>query len=157
MKKTVIIAIFIIYLASIVAVQLFGIPATVFEGGAYVDKVEITGVTHTQNREINERTDSATGEVWYWFDFIKSSDDNGYTKEEDSLSANPNRIKIVYVLTPDDASKESLSFTFDNENVVFIAETEEIVFLKAVTVNVTIKESKGNLDARDTVRIVAKR
>ena len=42
MKKTVIIAIFIIYLASIVAVQLFGIPATVPEGGAYVESIEIT-------------------------------------------------------------------------------------------------------------------
>ena len=157
MKKTVIIAIFIIYLASIVAVQLFGVPATIFQGGSYVDKVEITGVTHSQGREINERTDSATGEVWYWFDFIKSADDSGYTNEESSVSSNPNRVKIDYVLTPDDASKESLSFTFDNDNVVFIAETEEIVFLKAVTVYVTIKESKGNLDARDTVRIVAKK
>lgn len=157
MKKTVIIAIFIIYLASIVAVQLFGIPATVPEGGAYVEAVEITGVTHSGNQEVKELTDKNTGDKWYWFHFIASADEGGYTKEADSIASNPNRIKIVYLLTPDDASRETLSYTFDNENAVFISETEEVVFLKAITVNVTIKESKGNINARDTVRIVARK
>lgn len=153
MKKTVIIAIFIIYLASIVAVQLFGIPATVPEGGAYVESLDITGVEHTKGETVHELTDSKTGEKWYWFEFIDCEDEGGYTKDEDSLASNPNRIKVVYVFTPEDATKDTLSYTFDNENVVFIPETEEVVFLKAQTVIITIKESKGNINARDSVRV----
>ncbi len=155
MKKTVIIAIFIIYLASIVAVQLFGMPATVPEGGAYVEGVEITGVTHSGSQTVHELTNSNTGDKWYWFYFTESAD-GGYTKDADSLANNPNRVKIVYLLTPEDAMTDTLSYTFDNDNVVFIPETEEIVFLKAVKVNVMIKESKGNINARDEVSIVAR-
>ena len=47
MKKTVIIAIFIVYLASIVLVQIFGVPVTVPQGGAYIDGIEITGIELT--------------------------------------------------------------------------------------------------------------
>ena len=155
MKKTVIIAIFIIYLASIVAVQLFGVPATVPEGGAYVEAIEITGVTHSGGQEVTELTNSKTGDKWYWFYFTESTN-GGYTKDADSLANNPNRVKIVYLLTPEDAMTDTLSYTFDNDNVVFIPETEEVVFLKAVKVNVMIKESKGNINARDEVSIVAR-
>ena len=157
MKKTVIIAIFIIYLASIVAVQLFGVPATVPQGGAYVETIEITGVEHSRGKTVEERTNSSTGEKWYWFYFEPSADEGGYTKDADSLANNPNRVKLVYLLTPDDASKDNLKYTFNNDNVVFVPETEEIVFLKTLTVDVTIAESKGNINARDTVRIVARK
>ena len=153
MKKTVIIAIFIIYLASIVAVQLFGIPATVPEGGAYVEALEITGVEHTEGETVHEMTDSKTGEKWYWFNFIDCPDEGGYTKDDNSLASNPNRIKVIYMLTPEDADTDALSYTFDNDNAVFIPETEEVVFLKKVTVIITIKESKGSINARDSVRV----
>ena len=158
MKKTVIIAIFIVYLASIVAVQLFGFPATIPDSGKYVEGITITGVELTNRTEgdtrVREMTDPNTNKKWYWFYFIKSNDENGYTMEEESLASNPNRVRLEYVLDPEDASRKSLRYVFNNDNVKYLAETDEIVFLKKIaSVTVEISESKGNINARDSVTI----
>ena len=74
--------------------------------------------------------------------------------EEDSLASNPNRVKINYVLDPEDASRKGLRYVFNNDNVKYLAETDEIVFLKKIaSVTVEISESKGNINARDSVTI----
>ena len=130
-----------------------GIPSTIPEDEVYVETLEITGVEHTKGETVHEMTDSQTGEKWYWFDFIESTDEGGYTKDDNSLASNPNRIKLIYLLTPEDADTDTLSYTLDSENAVFIPETEEVVFLKKVTVIITIKESKGSINARDSVRV----
>lgn len=156
MKKTVIIAIFIVYLASIVMVQLFAIPPSVPEGGAYVENLEITGVEIVNREEgdtqVRAMTNAQTGEIWYWFYFVPCTDGE-YTRDEASLASNPNRIRINFDLTPDDATKEYLAYVLNNDNVVHITGTSELVFLKRVSVTVEVKESKGNLNASDSVTI----
>ena len=127
------------------------------EENVYAESITITGVEHSRGKTVEERTNSSTGEKWYWFYFEPSADEGGYTKDVDSLANNPNRVKLIYLLTPDDASKDNLKYTFNNDNVVFVPETEEIVFLETLTVDVTIADTKGNINARDTVRIVARK
>ena len=157
MKKTVIIAIFIIYLASIVVVQLFGMPATVPESGDYVENITITGI------EFSNRVEGDTNiykipnkENAYGFYFIPSEDEGGYTDTPESLASNPNRIKIIYTLEPVGASKMNLMYVLNNNSIVLIKETDELVFLKKGSVDVEILESKGSDNARDTISIVAR-
>ncbi len=162
MKKTVIIAIFVVYLASILAVQLFGYPATVPDSGVYIDGITITDVT------LSNRSDGQDDEVLkgtreglplYVFKFIASSDPNGYTTDEESLASNPNRVKISYLLEPADASKSYLLYVVNNDNVLVLKETDELVFLKGGSngsVTLTLKESKANLHAQDSVVIWAR-
>lgn len=157
MKKTVIIAIFLVYLASIVAVQLFGVPATVPDSGVYITKITVTDVN------LSNRSEEQDNEVRfmestqrYWFYFIASESAEGYTREEESLQNNPNRIKIDYVLEPNSASKAYLQYVVDNNSVVVLKDTDELVFLKDGSVNLILKESKADHDAQTTVKISAR-
>jgi hypothetical protein len=161
MKKTVIIAIFIVYLASILAVQFFGYPATVPESGVYIEGITITDVTLSnrqdgQSATVNKGSDKTTGLPAYSFKFIAGD----YTK--DNLESNPNRVKIDYVLDPVDADPSYLVYVLNNrwseENpngVILLEETAELVFLKKGTTNLTLKESKANVHARAEIIIVA--
>ena len=151
MKKTVIIAIFLVCLASIIALQFFGAPATVPQSGVYIEKITVTGVTK-DGEDIGYLENSKL----YWFYFIPC--ENGeYTTSEESLASNPNRVKIEYVLAPDNADKSYLQYVLDNENVVLLKETDEVIFLKPVKLDVVLKESKANLDAQTSVSIMARR
>jgi hypothetical protein len=154
MKKTVIIAIFIVYLASILAVQFFGYPATVPESGVYIEGITITDVTLSnrqdgQSATVNKGSDKTTGLPAYSFKFIAGD----YTK--DNLESNPNRVKIDYVLDPVDADPSYLVYVCNNQNVVVLEETAELVFLKKGSTNLTLKESKANVHARAEIIIVA--
>ena len=155
MKKTVIIAIFLVYLASIVMVQLFGIPTTVPKGGAYIDGIEITGIeisnpTDGQNTEIRSAP-QADGRMMYGFYYVEGT----YTKEEESLENNPNRIKINYILQPSDAAKEYLIYTVNSDKVYISEETDELIFLDKVRIELTLKESRANMDVQDSIIIRA--
>ena len=162
MKKTVIIAIFVVYLASILAVQLFGYPAVLPDSGVYIDGITITDVTlsnRTQGQDDKVLKGTRDGLPLYVFTFIKSTDPNGYTTDEESLANNPNRVKISYILEPEDASKSYLLYVVNNDNVVVLKETDELVFLKGGvngSVKLTLKESKANLHAQDSVTIWAR-
>ena len=164
MKKTVIIAIFIVYLASILAVQFFGYPATVPESGVYIEGITITDVTLSnrqdgQNATVNKGADKNSGLPAYSFKFIAGE----YTAEESSLATNPNRVKIEYLLDPVDADPSFLVYVWNNQydaeknpnGVVLLEETAELVFLKRGTTSLTLKESKANVHARAEIIIVA--
>ena len=154
MKKTVIIAIFIVYLASILAVQFFGYPATVPESGVYIEGITITDVTLSnrqdgQSATVNKGSDKTTGLPAYSFKFIAGD----YTM--DNLENNPNRVKIEYLLDPVDADPSYLVYVLNNQNVVVLEETAELVFLKKGSTNLTLKEAKANVHARAEIIIVA--
>ena len=156
MKKTVVIAIFIVYLISILAVQFFGFPATVPESGAYIDGITITDITLSnrqdgQNATVNKGTDKTTGLTAYSFRFVAGE----YTVDERSLASNPNRVKIDYLLEPENADPSFLVYVVNNSSVIVLKETSELVFLQKGTVNFTLKESKANVHARAEIIIVA--
>ncbi|MBE5752930.1 MAG: hypothetical protein E7343_02555 [Clostridiales bacterium] len=154
MKKTVIIAIFIVYLASILAVQFFGYPATIPESGVYIEGITITDVTLSnrqdgQSTTVNKGADKTSGLTAYSFKFIAGE----YTM--DNLEENPNRVKIEYLLDPVDADPSYLVYVLNNQNVVVLEETAELVFLKRGSTNLALKEAKANVHARAEIIIVA--
>ncbi|MBQ8284575.1 MAG: hypothetical protein IJX75_05750 [Clostridia bacterium] len=153
MKKTVIIAIFVVYLVSILAVQFFGYPATVPESGVYINGITITDVTlsRTDKNEVNKGTDKTNGLPVYAFSYISGA----YTAEEESIANNPNRVKISYLLDPVDADPKMLVYVVNNPNVIILEETAELVFLKKGAVNLVLKESKANVHVRSEIIIVA--
>jgi hypothetical protein len=156
MKKTVIIAIFIVYLASILAVQFFGFPATVPESGVYIEGITITDVTLSNREEGNydeiyKGADKNSGLTSYTFKFIVGN----YTNEADSLASNPNRVKIAYLLDPVDADPDYLVYVVNNPNVIVLKETAELVFLKKGSANLILKESKANVHARSEIILFA--
>ena len=154
MRKTVVVAIVIVYFASILAVQFFGYPATVPESGVYIEKITITDVTLSNrggNGAVNQGLDKTTGLIAYSFQFIQGE----YSSETESLGSNPNRVKISYLLEPENADSSYLVYVVNNANVVVLEETSELVFLKKGSVNFTLKEAKANVHARAEIIIVA--
>ncbi len=157
MKKGVIIAIFLVYLASIVLVQIFGVPVTLPEGGAYIDGITVTGVELSnpqpgQNTEIRSREQN-NGDMLYLFQFV----DGEYTTEEESLQNNPNRVKINYILAPEDAARHYLDYVYENSDEYFVDEAnDEVVFLKKGRISITLQESRANLNVRETIIIYAR-
>ena len=164
MKKTVIIAIFVIYLASIVVVQIFGVPVVVPPpSNVYITGIQVTGVELTNPQDGQDTTVEATEQttaegkeyMLYAFKFVPGE----YTKDEESLQNNPNRVKINYILQPDDANKDFLNIiiTGDEEHFHYIKETDEIVFLKKrLRLEITLSESQANLDVQDYIVIRSK-
>ena len=158
MKKGVIIAIFIVYLASIVLVQIFGIPVSLPDSGAYIDGITVDGVELSnpqdgQNLEIRSQQQE-DGSMLYLFRFVEGE----YTKDEESLQNNPNRIKINYTLTPEDASKSYLDYIYEeSDDYCVLQETDEIVFLrKGARIALTMQESRANLNIRVKLIIYAR-
>ena len=157
MKKTVIIAIFIVYLASIVLVQIFGVPVTIPQGGAYIDGIQITGIALTNPAEGQDTTileNNSGDKTMYGFHYVAGE----YTKDEESLANNPNRVKIHIILQPDDANKAYLEYTIlapSEDDFYLSKETDEIIFLNKVRLEVTLKENRANMNVRETIVIRA--
>ena len=144
MKKTVIIAIFLVYLASIVVVQFFGLQVVQLQGKVYVSNITVQGITLTNRTEGQNATagkvNNDAGDIWYAFVFISGT----YTEDEESIASNPNKIKVQYLVEPFDASEKTVAYEFDPKNVIFIEETEEVVFLKRATVTIQLSAKDGS-------------
>lgn len=163
MKKTTIIIICVVYLLSILAVQFFGVPVTVPEAGEYITSIEITDVALT-NRSVGQSTtiDSTinnSGVKVFKFHFIEAGAGKEYTKDQDSLAQNPNRIKITYKILPEGVSQGALKIVVtDYSNVVVLPKTEEfayeLVFLENnLAPNIIFKEDKASVDVQTTIRV----
>ena len=154
MKKTVILAIFIAYVASILIVQFFGLKVVEMQSNVYLTAIEISGFEFP-NRD--ESVDAKYKKV------IRLKDPSGketnhyagyfmpgtYDMTEESLASNPNRVKILYNLVPYNASNRSLTFAYDTNSVAgavyFDEETYEFVFLQDRTISVIISSHDGSL------------
>lgn len=161
MKKTVIIAILLAYVASILAVQFFGLKVVEMTGNTYITDIEINGFEFTNRDDIADTKYKTVKKL------INQSDEKSlcfggyfvegtYDKTPENLVANPNRVKISYDIRPYNASYKDITYAYDktaNENVVwFDEETEEFVFLKPRTITVTLTTNDGSL-VRKTVSI----
>ncbi len=154
MKKTVIIAIILAYIASILIVQFFGLKVIGVEGNVYITDIEIHGfefvnrknVTDSKYLLVKKLTDtSGKDEIHYAAYFIPGT----YDKTPESLASNPNRIKVLYLIRPYNATNTEVGFIYDqvsNENILYFdSETQEIVFLSPRTVSFVITSNDGSM------------
>ena len=154
MKKGVIIAIIIAYIASILIVQFFGLKVIGVEGNVYITDIEVHGfeftnrqnVTEAKYHVVNPITDtSGKTEIHYGGYFMAGT----YDKSPESLAANPNRVKVLYDVRPYNATHQEVSFDYDevsNDSIIYFdEETQEIVFLKPRTVTFILSTHDGSM------------
>ena len=105
MKKTVIIAIFLVYLASIVAVNFFGLKMVMFEADQEVTSIVVNGiiVERDDQTEVEDLVDSTGKHMGYKFKFITQENGEPY---EIGQADNPNVISIDYIINPFDAEND---------------------------------------------------
>ena len=153
MKKTVVLAIFIAYIASILIVQFFGLKVVEMKGNIYISAIEVSGMEYTNRDGIED---------YKYKEVVQLKDSNGklkdhyagyfypgtYDETPESLATNPNRVKILYQIVPYDASNQEISYAFDEKSiqdaVYFDQETKEFVFLKPRSVHVILSSLDGS-------------
>ena len=134
MKKSVIILIALIYIASVVLVSFFGLQYKSFKEIVYTTGIELLNTDLKINEETGEtyvviRPDKETGERKY---------------------------QILYRVHPDNATDPGVSFAYDKQNTaVSIDENGVVTFTKrgAVIVEIIAKDGSG---AKATLTIYAR-
>lgn len=153
MKKTIVIIILAVYIASIAIVNFFGLEVKIFDGITYVESIQCDTVT-LQNENSVELYPVAylgnNGEIpLFEFDFTPSSDGREYTDDPNSIITNPNAIELNYVVFPYLADETSVRFEYDEASMqglaVFREDIKTLIFLKPGKIfTVTIKAIDGS-------------
>lgn len=143
MKKTVIIALFIIYLGSIIAVNFFGLKVKNFEGTKYVEEISCSVVHRgVDNAKVDVFEDPTSEALWQVFDFIPGS----YSPDE--LESNPNVVQLDYHVYPENADNRKVKLVYDEamaENVCIINENNmTVVFLIPMGITIEIVAADGS-------------
>ena len=132
MKKSVIILIAIIYIAAIALVSFFGLQYKIFEEIISVERIEIL------NEGLKEN------DTWGKY-IIISPDENG-----------DRRFQIEYRVYPDNATDNSIEFSYDKQNTsVTVDENGVVTFSRSGMVKVQVIAKDGSAVSA-TITIIAK-
>lgn len=151
MKKTIVIFILAVYIASIAVVNFFGLETKIFDGITYVNDIQCNSVTLQRENPITLDPEDylVGGKKAFIFDFIAAPDGNPYTTEDESIISNPNTVQINYEVFPHLADERGVTFEFDREanegTVVFHEMSRTFVFIKPNKgITITIKAKDGS-------------
>lgn len=144
MKKTIVIVILVVYIASIAVVNFFGLEIKIFDGITYVDQIQCNSVTVQNEIPVTlEPKQMLAGKPLFIFDFIPANKGDSYTEESESIIGNPNAVQINYETFPHLADETGVKFEYDKETnagvVVFHELSRTFVFLepnRAITVTI---------------------
>jgi len=135
MKKSVIIMILIIYVASIVFIGFFGMKIASYNETLYVDHIECT----------NEEAVQYTGFKYVIIDYA--------TILEGDM--NTNVFQLQWKVYPENATYRNVNFVYDeNTTVGYITKIGTVVFNKKGTITIYITSTDGQ-NIREIVKIVA--
>lgn len=163
MKKTVVVIILAVYIASIAVVNFFGLEIKQYDGETYIGSIEPANymLFLGNNNEELPAYDSGdgSGTYIYYFDFIPPAEGGVYDMED---ANNHNMIRLVYTLRSEEGVTMALDdgmieYLYDKESgdIFFHEATGSFVFLKPGLVDITIKATDGH-NAKTKVYIMAK-
>ena len=163
MKKTMVIIILVVFIASIAVVNFFGLEIKVFDGITYVEKIECNSITIQNENPVTltpEKNADGTlklvnGNPVFRFEFIPSPDGE-YTVDEESIIKNPNAVQINYEVFPHIADETSVVFEYDQSSniAVFHELSRTFTFIKPNKVfTITIRSTDGS-NKSTTISIV---
>ena len=164
MKKTIVVIILAVYIASIAIVNFFGLQVKVFDGKTYVTGIQCDTVIlrNEKSQELYPITYlGADGEIpLFEFTFTPKADGTDYTDDPDSIVSNPNAIELNYVVFPHLADEPGVKFEYDEASMagvaVFSENSRTLIFLKPGKIfTITIRSTDGS-DISTTVAIRGK-
>ncbi len=161
MKKAIIVLILIVFVASIVVVNFFGLEIKQFDGVTYVDMITCETIT-VQNEDPKAiyATTTLGKDPLFVFDFIPAPDGAPYTTDDESISTNPNAITLDYEVFPHLADETGVKFIFDQEamegKVVFHETSRTFIFLRPNEIyTITIQAIDGS-NTSMTIKVMAR-
>ena len=109
MKKTIVIVLLVVYIASIAVVNFFGLEIKIFDGITYVQEIKCNSVTvQNENPVTLEPKQMLGGKPLFIFEFIPADENNPYTTDDESIINNPNAVQINYEVFPHLANETGL-------------------------------------------------
>ena len=150
MKKTIVLIILAVYIASIAVVNFFGLQVRIFDGITYIEGIQCDTVYfHGNNSELLKPVKFLDGDIpLFVFDFIPPEDPNKpYTTDPESLTSNPNVIQLNYEIFPHRATDSAIVFEYDKnaEYAVYHELSGAFIFLKSdVVLDVVIRAVDGS-------------
>lgn len=150
MKKTIIIIILLVYIASIAVVNFFGLEIKIFDGITYVESIACDTITvQNENPVTLTPVQIDNGIPLFIFNFIPAPDGEPYTADAESIIKNPNAVSLNYEVLPHLADDTGVRFEFDEESmagsVVFHELSRTFVFLEPTKMyTITIKATDGS-------------
>jgi hypothetical protein len=131
MKKSVVILIALIFIASVVSVSFFGLKFKTFDEIVYVESIELLD----ENLKVDDQG------VKY---VVIRPDENGERKYQ-----------IKYRVHPDNATEDGVTFAYDEQNTsVTVDETGVVTFAKKGVVTVQIIAKDGS--AKTSIKIISR-
>ena len=157
MKKTIVILILVVYVASIAVVNFFGLEIKQFDGTKYVESIQVNSITLQNENSIviyPKFLEFDPDPPTFEFDFIDAPFDQPYSSDEESIIKNPNAVQIDYEVFPHIADNTAVKFEWDTAAydgcIVFHELSRTFVFLKPnKMITITIKATDGS--AKSTV------
>ena len=151
MKKTIVLIILAVYIASIAVVNFFGLEVRIFDGITYVAAVQCDTVTfHGDNSKVltpTQYTGKNHDTPQFVFDFIPPPAGTEYTADPESINANPNVVQINYEILPHLADITEVKYEYDKESGVAVYNEQYgyFIFLKPNrALTVTIRAIDGS-------------
>ena len=153
MKKTIVIIILAVYVASIAVVNFFGLEIKMFDGITYVESIQCDTVTVQNEDPVELYATSYIGEKrdvpLFVFDFIPAKSGTEYTEEDESIVTNPNAVQINYEVFPHLADDAGVKYEFDEAAmkgfVVYHELSRSFIFLKPGQIfTITVKATDGS-------------
>ena len=149
MKKTIVVIILAVYIASIAIVNLFGLEVRIFDGITYVSNIQCDTVTFHGDNSKEIYPAYLAGKEYdipvFEFDFIPADENDPYTL--DNLDTNPNVIQINYEVMPHRADVREVRFEYDADAGVAVYHelSGSFIFLKPdVALTITIRAIDGS-------------
>lgn len=150
MKKTIVIVILAVFIASIAVVNFFGLEVKMFDSITYVTGIQCDTVTVHRIPSLELRPTTYIGNTpLFQFDFIPAPDGEEYTADDESVSFNPNAIELNYVVFPHLADSTEIKFEYDEQSMsgvaVFLEDKNTLIFLKPdIIFTITIRATDGS-------------
>ena len=156
MKKTIVIVILAVYIASIALLNFVGLKVTQTDSKHYVETIQCDKIiVRAENyKEVEPEWLGKT--PMFTFDFIPADPDNPYTEE--NIMDNPNVIILDYQVMPFLADETNVEFVYDKDSGVAVYDelSNSFVFLKSeAMLNVTIRATDGH-NASTTIKIYSR-
>ena len=150
MKKTIVVIILAVYIASIAVVNFFGLEVKPADGSkVYISAIQCDTVTfHGDNSRVLYPAQYAgkDGNIpVFVFDFIPAPAGSSYMA--DNLDTNPNVVEINYEILPHTSDEVGIKFEYDEDAgvAVFHEMSGSFVFLKSdITLTITIRATDSS-------------
>jgi len=136
MKKSVLVLILLIYVASIVVIGFFGVQIGTFNVTLYVQDIELL------NEEVVLDTNGIDKYIVIQF--------QPYENEQD----NPNYVQLMYKVYPEDATYRGVTFDHADNSKATVNGIGTVIFTGRTTLTIYITSTDGT-NVREKVKVVA--